>query len=147
MPLSFDAARLKAGNKEKPYVPLSERANSGNSGLLANLPGSFTATTAAEAAQGRTSAPPKAVDAPTKGNNNLFTGLADALNKYQKDQEKQHPGYVADEYVFAFEPASIGAAEVKAPPTKVTLKNTAGKKITTAADKTVAATDSVNINS
>ena len=53
MPLSFDAARLKAGNKEKPYVPLSERANSGNSGLLANLPGSFTATTAAEAAQGK----------------------------------------------------------------------------------------------
>jgi hypothetical protein len=147
MPLSFDAARLKAGNKEKPYVPLSERANSGNSGLLANLPGSFTATTAAEAAQGRTSAPPKAVDAPTKGNNNLFTGLADALNKYQKDLEKQHPGYVADEYVFAFEPASIGAAEVKAPPTKVTLKNTAGKKINNAADQVDQTTDSVNIKS
>ena len=93
------------------------------------------------------SAPPKAVDAPTKGNNNIFVGLADALNKHQKDLEKTHPGYVADEYVFDFRPASIGAAKAKAPPTKVTLKNTAGKKITTAADKTVAATDSVNINS
>jgi hypothetical protein len=87
------------------------------------------------------------VDAPTKGNNNLFTGLADALNKYQKDLEKQHPGYVADEYVFAFEPASIGAAKATPPPDKVTLKNTAGKNIRTAADKVDQITDSVNVNS
>ena len=93
------------------------------------------------------SAPPKAVDAPTKGNNNIFVGLADALNKHQKDLEKTHPGYVADEYVFDFRPASIGAAKAKAPPTKVTLKNTAGKNVRTAADKTVAATDSVAVNS
>ena len=93
------------------------------------------------------SAPPKAVDAPTKGNNNIFVGLADALNKYQKDLEKAHPGYVADEYVFDFRPASIGAAKATPPPDKVTLKNTAGKNIRTAADKTVAATDSVNVNS
>ena len=93
------------------------------------------------------SAPPKAVDAPTKGNNNIFVGLADALNKHQKDLEKTHPGYVADEYVFDFRPASIGAAKAKAPPTKVTLKNTAGKKITTAADKVDETTDSVSVNS
>ena len=143
MPLSFDAARLSAGFKQKPYVPLSDRANSGNF----NLPGSFAAGAPAAQAQSSSSAPPKAVDAPTKGNNNIFVGLADALNKYQKDLEKRHPGYVADEYVFEFKPASIGAAKATPPPDKVTLKNTAGKNIKTAADKVDETTDSVNVNS
>jgi len=92
-------------------------------------------------------APPKAPDAPTKGQNNIFTGLADALNKYQKDLEKQHSGYVADEYVFEFAPASIGASSVTPPGQPVTYKNTAGKNIKTAADKVDSDTDSVNVNS
>jgi hypothetical protein len=92
-------------------------------------------------------APPKAVDAPTKGNNNIFTGLADALNQYQKRLEKEHKGYVADEYVFDFAPASIGASSVTPPGQPVTYKNTAGKNIKTAADKVDSDTDSVNVNS
>jgi len=92
-------------------------------------------------------APPKATDAPTKGNNNIFTGLADALNQFQKRLEKEHKGYVADEYVFEFAPASIGASSVRPPGQPVTYKNTAGKNIKTAADKVDADTDSVNVNS
>ena len=92
-------------------------------------------------------APPKAADAPTKGQNNIFTGLADALNQYQKRLEKEHKGYVADEYVFDFAPASIGASSVTPPGQPVTYKNTAGKNIRTAADKVDNDTDSVNVNS
>lgn len=92
-------------------------------------------------------APPKANDAPGKGQGNLFTGLADALNKHQKDLEKRHPGYVADEYVFAFAPPQIGASRVPPPSKPVTLKATAGKKISTAADQVDQKTDSVNVNS
>ena len=95
----------------------------------------------------QTQAPPKAADAPTKGQGNLFTGLADALNKYQKDLEKEKPGYKADEYVFEFAPASIGASKVTPPSQPVSYKNTAGKNIKTARDKVDADTDSVNVNS
>jgi hypothetical protein len=91
--------------------------------------------------------PPKASDAPTKGQNNIFLGLADALNKFQKDREKDLPGYRADEYVFEFAPASIGAAKVVPPGQPVDRKNTAGKNIKTAADKLDEKTDSVNVNS
>jgi len=105
-------------------------------------PGGFYGTTT------NSGAPPTAADAPTKGQNNIFTGLADALNNYQKDLEKTKPGYVADEYVFKFVPASIGAAKVTPPWLgTVTLKNTAGKNINTAQDKVDNTTDSVNINS
>jgi hypothetical protein len=93
------------------------------------------------------SAPPKATEAPTKGQSNLFTGLADALNKHQKDLEKQHPGYVADEYVFEFSPPEIGASKVVPPAQPVNYKNTAAKNIRTAADKVDNNTDSVNVNS
>lgn len=92
-------------------------------------------------------APPTAADAPTKGANNIFTGLADALNKHQKDLERDKPGYVADEYVFTFVPASIGAAKVTPPSKPVTYKNTASKNINTAQDKLDENTDSVNVNS
>lgn len=91
--------------------------------------------------------PPKASDAPTKGQNNIFLGLADALNKFQKDREKDYPGYRADEYVFEFAPASIGASKVVPPGQPVDRKNTAGKNIKTAADKLDEKTDSVNVNS
>jgi hypothetical protein len=92
-------------------------------------------------------APPTAADAPTKGANNIFTGLADALNKYQKDLERDKPGYVADEYVFKFVPASIGAAKVTPPSKPVTYKNTAGQNIDTAQDKVDPDRNSVNTNS
>ena len=91
--------------------------------------------------------PPTAAAAPTKGQNNIFTGLADALNNHQKELEKNKPGYVADEYVFKFASASIGAAKVTPPSKPTTYKNTAGKNINTAQDKVDADTDSVNTNS
>jgi hypothetical protein len=148
MPESFDAVKQRLGRvQDKPYVPLSDRANSGNTGLLANLPGSYASKVASQAAPVSQSAPPKATDAPTKGQDNLFTGLADALNKHQKDLEKQHPGYVADEYVFEFSPAEIGASKVVPPAQPVNYKNTAAKNIRTAADKLDNNTDSVNVNS
>jgi hypothetical protein len=92
-------------------------------------------------------APPKATDAPTKGQGNLFTGLADALNKYQKDLEKQHPGYVADEYVFEFALQRLEHPKLLPPAQPVNYKNTAAKNIRTAADKVDNNTDSVNVNS
>ena len=91
-------------------------------------------------------APPTAAAAPTKGQDNIFTGLADALNKRQKDLEKQHPGYVADEYVFEFAPASLTSAKVTKPG-NTTYKNTAGKNIKTARDQADPDTDSVATNS
>jgi len=112
MPLSFDAARLKAGNKEKPYVPLSERANSGNSGLLANLPGSYTAATTAANKQ---QPPPKASAAPVAGKQNIFVGLSTSLNEYQQTLVKQKKREIADEYVIEFAPTTIGGSQVKRP--------------------------------
>ncbi len=148
MPESFDAAKQRLGRvQNKPYVPLADRANSGNTGLLANLPGSYASKISSQAAPDPQSAPPKAADAPTKGNNNLFTGLADALNKYQRDQEKKYPGYVADEYVFEFKPAEIATAKVTPPAQPVNYKNTAAKNVKTAQDRLDSDTDSVNVNS
>lgn len=92
------------------------------------------------------SAPPTAASAPTKGQDNIFTGLADALNKHQKYLEKSHPGYMADEYVFEFAPASLSSSKVTKPG-QTTYKNTAGKNIKTARDKLDETTDSVNTNS
>jgi hypothetical protein len=91
-------------------------------------------------------APPTAAAAPTKGQDNIFTGLADALNKRQKDLEKSIPGYVADEYVFEFAPASLTSAKVTKPG-NTTYKNTAGKNIKTARDQADPDTDSVATNS
>jgi hypothetical protein len=92
------------------------------------------------------SAPPTAAAAPTKGQDNIFTGLADALNQNQKRLEKSIPGYVADEYVFEFAPASLTSAKVTKPG-NTTYKNTAGKNIKTARDKADPDTDSVATNS
>lgn len=115
MPLSYDAARLKAGNKEKPYVPLSERANSGNTGLLANLPGSYTAATAAANKQ---QPPPKASAAPVAGKQNIFVGLSTSLNEYQQTLVKQKKREIADEYVIEFAPTTLGGSQVKRPGTQ-----------------------------
>jgi hypothetical protein len=90
--------------------------------------------------------PPKATDAPTKGNNNIFNGLCEALNLHQKRLEKQYPGYVADEYVIEFASAAIADAKVTKPNLNV-YKNTAGKNVNTAADKLDSDTDTVNVNS
>lgn len=93
-----------------------------------------------------TSAPPTAINAPTKGSNNVFTGLCDALNQHQKDLEKKYPGYVADEYVINFASSAIGSAKVTKPD-MVSYKSTAGKSTKTARDKVDASTDAVNTNS
>jgi hypothetical protein len=104
-----------------------------------------SATTAATAVDPTTS-PPTAADAPSKGNNNIFTGLCDALNQYQKDLVKKGTYEIADQYHIDFAPASIGASKVTKPG-PVTYKNTAGKNVKTAADKVDSATDQVNTNS
>lgn len=92
------------------------------------------------------SAPPTAVDAPTKGNNNIFTGLCEALNQHQQDLVTKGTYEVADEYAIEFAPAAIGASRV-VKPGPVTYKNTAGKNTNTAADKLDSSTDQVNVNS
>jgi hypothetical protein len=89
---------------------------------------------------------PKAIDAPSKGQNNIFNGLCEALNQHQKSLEKKYPGYVADVYNIEFASEAIGSAKVTKPG-PVTYKNTAGKNLKTAADKVVSATDSMNVNS
>jgi hypothetical protein len=91
------------------------------------------------------SAPATAIDAPSKGSNNVFTGLCEALNKHQQDLVKKYPGYVADEYVIDFAATSMAAAKVTKP--TITYKNTAGKSTKTAQDKLDRDTDSVSTNS
>jgi hypothetical protein len=104
-----------------------------------------SATTAA-AAVNPTASPPTAANAPSQGNNNIFTGLCDALNQYQKDLVKKGTYEIADQYYVDFAPASISASKVTKPG-PVTYKNTAGKNVKTAADKVDSATDQVNTNS
>ena len=101
---------------------------------------------AASKADTATSAPPNAISAPTKGANNAFTGLCDALNQYQQELVKKGTYSIADQYEINFAPASIGASKVTKPG-PVTYKNTAPKNVNTAADKVDASTDSVNTNS
>jgi hypothetical protein len=91
------------------------------------------------------SSAPKAIDAPSKGQNNIFNGLCEALNQEQKRLEKKFPGYVADEYVIQFASQSIADAKVTRPNLNV-YKNTAGKNVNTAADKLDSDTDSVATN-
>lgn len=111
-------------------------------GLDSNVPAPSTVASVAQT----TSAPANAIDAPTKGQNNIFTGLCEALNQHQQDLVKKYPGYVADEYVIDFAATSIGSAKVTKPG-PVTYKNTAGKNVNTAADKVDSSTDQVNTNS
>jgi hypothetical protein len=65
---------------------------------------------------GSQSAPAKASAAPSKSND-VFTGLAEALNTFQrrladpKDPKRKYE--VADEYVFEFAPETLGAATLK----------------------------------
>lgn len=92
-----------------------------------------------------TSAPPTAADAPSKGQDNIFTGLCEALNQHQKKLEKQFPGYVADEYVINFAPASIGDSSVVQP--DLVYRNTAGKNNKTAQDVVDSNKDAVNTKS
>jgi hypothetical protein len=93
-----------------------------------------------------TASPPTAVDAPSKGNNNIFTGLCDALNQYQKELVKKGTYEIADVYEINFAPPSIGSSKVTKPGS-VVYKNTAPKNVNTAADKVDSATDQVNTNS
>ena len=105
-----------------------------------------TSTNASTTTVATSSAPPTAASAPTKGQNNIFTGLCEALNQHQRKLEKQFPGYVADEYQINFAPTSIGDAVV-VKPGPVVYKNTAGKNNKTAQDVVDSKKDSVNANS
>ena len=106
MPQSFDQARQAAGFKSSEYVPLSVRENSGNTGLLSKIPGSYASELAKQG-------PPKASAAPTAGTKDLFVGLGAVLNDYQQQLVKQGKRAIADQYVFEFAPPSIGASTVK----------------------------------
>jgi hypothetical protein len=88
------------------------------------------------------SAPAKASAAPVAGKENIFTGLCEALNTYQKGLVKLDKREIPDQYVIEFTPPSIGAATVKRP---------GGQDITTApmqtpnsATKLDSATQSLN---
>lgn len=91
------------------------------------------------------SPPPIASSAPSTGSNNIFTGLCEALNQHQKKLEKQFPGYVADQYVINFAPATIGDSSVVKP--DLVYKNTAGKNVKTAQDVVDSSRDSMNTKS
>jgi len=93
-----------------------------------------------------TASPPTAASAPTKGADNVFVGLCEALNQYQKELVKKGTYEVADQYTINFAPASIGSSKVTKPG-PVTYKNTSGKSVKTAADKVDSKTDQVNTNS
>ena len=111
MPEGFDAARKRLGQvNAQDYVPLSVRSESGNTGLLSRIPGSYTAAKVAPDA-----APPKASGAPVAGKENLFTGLVEALNQHQQDLIKQKKREIADIYDIKFDPAIMGESTVKRP--------------------------------
>lgn len=89
---------------------------------------------------------PTAAAAPSKGANNIFIGLCDALNYYQQVQVQKGHYEVADQYEIEFASAAIGSARVT-PPGPVNYKNVAAKAVNTAADKLNPATDSINFTS
>jgi hypothetical protein len=64
-------------------------------------------------AEATTNTPPKASAAPVAGKQNIFTGLCEALNSYQKEQVRLKRREIPDQYVIEFAPANIGSSSVK----------------------------------
>lgn len=73
------------------------------------------AASASQAKNASTQGPANASAAPVAGEQNVFTGLTDALNNYQKELVQLKKRKVADQYAIEFAPASIGASTVKRP--------------------------------
>jgi hypothetical protein len=136
MPQSFDQARQAAGIQPKPYQPLSVRENSGNTGLLTKLPGSYASEIA------KTQGPPKASAAPVAGTQNVFIGLSAALNDYQQQLVKQGKRSIADQYIIEFAPPGLGSSTVKRPGPQDS--TTAPMQNPDSAEKLNPARDSVN---
>ena len=89
-------------------------------------------------------APAKASAAPVAGEQNIFTGLTEALNNYQKELVKLKKREIPDQYAVEFAPPSMGTATVKRPgPQDAT---TAPMKTSNSADKIAPEKDSVNRN-
>lgn len=88
-------------------------------------------------------APDKAPAAPKGSTADIFTGLAEALNTYQKKLVKQGKIKVADEYVIEFTPG-MGNAKLKRP--GETDKNKVSMQSNTSARSKNPATNSVNTN-
>jgi hypothetical protein len=92
------------------YLTNAAASDSRQSGTIAAV------SAAAGNNTGSQSAPAKASAAPSKSND-VFTGLAEALNTFQrrladpKDPKRKYE--VADEYVFEFAPETMGAATLK----------------------------------
>ena len=89
-------------------------------------------------------APPKAPAAPKGNTNEVFTGLAEALNSHQLLLVKNKKQSVADEYVIEFAPANLGEARVKRQGS--TNKKSTPMQNDDSAKKLDSATNSVNVN-
>lgn len=89
-------------------------------------------------------APQKADAAPQAGT--LIKGLADALNKYQRELKAKGIYDTADEYEFVISDPQIASAKVR-PPGQTNLRNVAQPKPETAADAKVGAKQSVDNDS
>lgn len=147
---SFDqlvaaGGKVNPNSDNKPYVPLQQRENAGNTGLLANLPGSYARETAI--AQGtKNTAPSNASAAPVK-TDKVFTGLCEALNAHQQYLVKSGKYEVADVYAIEFSTqGNLGSFQV-VKPGAVDLSNTATTNPTTAADQLDSTKGSVNTKS
>lgn len=102
-PESFNAAQRRLGRvQDQPYVPLSGRAATG---------------VGATAVPQNKGAPPKASDAPKGNTQEIFAGLAEALNTNQRRLKEAGKYDIADEYVFEFSPPTMGEHKMKRPGT------------------------------
>jgi hypothetical protein len=73
-------------------------------------------TVAAErGAQSADAAPAKAPAAPVAGQQNIFTGLCEALNQHQQELIKQKLREIPDQYAIRFDPPAMGQATIKRP--------------------------------
>jgi hypothetical protein len=91
-------------------------------------------------------APAKATAAPKGSTKEVFTGLAEALNTYQKRLVKEGKYTVADEYEFEFAPPAIGASKLKKPG-GTDYKKTGMQDNKTAADQKDMSKVNTNMNS
>lgn len=145
MPESFDSAQRRLGRvQDKPYVPLSGRAaGNGGGGYLPGTNGTAVPQNKTRSAT-TDNTPPKASAAPKGNTNQVFTGLAEALNTNQQNLVKNKKQSVADEYVIEFAPASLGDARVKRQ--GLTNKKNTPMQIDNSAKKLDSATNSTNVN-
>ena len=140
-PESFNSAQRRLGRvQDQPYTPLSSRAATGVGATAVPQPNRTGVD------QGTQSAPAKASAAPKGSTKEVFTGLAEALNTYQRRLVKEGKYTVADEYEFEFAPPAIGASKLKKPG-GTDYKKTGMQDNKTAADQKDMSKVNTNMNS